>query len=658
MRLPDLGDLFDGRYLVEETLGGGGMAIVYRATDIDSSRPVALKVLRTTGETYPPGTEARFEREVRIVANLRDSHTVTMFDFGRDASGLLYMVFEVVPGEDLSKILQRTGRLPPTTAVRIVRQVLSSLREAHTAGLLHRDIKPDNIRVHTNHDGQIEVKLLDFGIARRLGDTHAGITRTGELIGTPRYMSPEQLTDAELTPASDIYSLGVVAYEMLMGSEALQGNRWSDQFDRLASGHVFSFPEVEHIGVALAGVVAKMSARNPALRFRSADEVARALDQLDDDVGPGSPTSAPPPLDHQPPQPPRQRLAQTLDAIPLLLWGLFGLGLLAIAYIVGFMPSAPAPEHTNLPTHVPRPSIVRSEAADAASVPDVAVEDPDAAVMIQDVGGSIGCGSPPPFTGKGYLAVRTSIIAPSQQVLAHLPVDYDSTHPHPLVFLFHDDGFNPEQTLDGTKLAELADEHRFVVLAPAGQPAWFAGKAVDRGGLIAAVELASRSLCLDSERIFAIGQGGNGGGIAMELPCFMPGVAAIATASYQQEVAKPLCPEFRRVPYLGLHPNQDGNVMLEGGQGCSLITRVPLQEHEALLHEANECSEGSKRYGRYPNATCKHWDCEAPYVSCTLDGGRGWPGFPRRSLDLKHCDGTPANFPYGEAIWEFFQSAL
>ncbi|MCC6176488.1 MAG: protein kinase [Chloroflexi bacterium] len=198
-----------GRYRLDSVLGQGGMAIVYKAEDMALGRTVAIKVLR---EQY--GGEAefleRFRREGRSAARLNHPNVIAIFDVGQDGP-LNYIVMEYVEGEDLKEIIQRDGPLPPDQLVDIGCQIAAALEYAHRAGLVHRDVKSQNVLVTT--DGH--VKVADFGIAVALGER--SITQTGMVIGSVHYMAPEQAEGRPTTPASDVYALGVVLYEMATG---------------------------------------------------------------------------------------------------------------------------------------------------------------------------------------------------------------------------------------------------------------------------------------------------------------------------------------------------------------------------------------------------------------------------------------------------------
>jgi eukaryotic-like serine/threonine-protein kinase len=204
-----------GQYMLEEKIGEGGMGDGYRASHSMLRRPTALKLL-------PPsragGTSvAKFEKEVRLTARLTHPNTVTIFDYGRTPAGVFYYAMELIDGETLEDIVATTGPLPPARAVRVARQLVSALAEAHEMGLVHRDVKPANVMLCAVLGGEPDVaKVLDFGLVRdQIDPANTGRTT---LAGTPLYMSPEAITDpASVSGASDLYAVGAVVYFLLTG---------------------------------------------------------------------------------------------------------------------------------------------------------------------------------------------------------------------------------------------------------------------------------------------------------------------------------------------------------------------------------------------------------------------------------------------------------
>ena len=214
--MAEIGQVLGGRYRLIELLGSGGMATIYRATDTGLGRDVALKILRPE-YLRDPDFSARFRQEAQSAASLSHPNVVTVYDYGEDPSGP-YIVMELIDGEDLATILRRSGTLPPRQVARIGSGVARALAAAHARGLVHRDIKPGNVLI--GKDGQ--VKVVDFGIARAISE--AQVTLPGTTLGSVHYFSPEQARGEPATAASDIYSLGIVLYEMLVGSRPWEGD--------------------------------------------------------------------------------------------------------------------------------------------------------------------------------------------------------------------------------------------------------------------------------------------------------------------------------------------------------------------------------------------------------------------------------------------------
>ena len=203
------GSTFAGRYQVIEELGHGGMGRVYKVQDTDIKEKVALKLLRPEITLDKEAVE-RFSNELKLARKISHRNVCRMFDLGR-AEGTTFITMEFVPGEDLKSFIHRSKQLSIGTAISIAKQVCEGLEEAHRLGVVHRDLKPGNIMIDKDGDA----KIMDFGIARSLSGR--GITGTGVLIGTPEYMSPEQVEGKDVDQRSDLYSLGVILYEMVTG---------------------------------------------------------------------------------------------------------------------------------------------------------------------------------------------------------------------------------------------------------------------------------------------------------------------------------------------------------------------------------------------------------------------------------------------------------
>jgi len=210
---PMLGRSIDGRYRIDSLIGAGGMGTVYSATRLLIGDEVAIKVLHQDhGDAH---SSERFRREAQAAARLKHPNAVSIYDFGISTDGLQYLVMEFVEGMSLRERLN-DGPVDLATATEVISQVCAALDEAHRRQIIHRDIKPDNIILHSSAAG-LRVKVLDFGIAKLRDETAGHLTQTGSVMGTPHYMSPEQCLGEELDPRADIYSVGIVLYEMLCG---------------------------------------------------------------------------------------------------------------------------------------------------------------------------------------------------------------------------------------------------------------------------------------------------------------------------------------------------------------------------------------------------------------------------------------------------------
>jgi serine/threonine protein kinase/tetratricopeptide (TPR) repeat protein len=224
---PLVGRVLDDKYRLDARLGVGGMGTVYRATHLLIERPVAVKVLNPRLVADETAKE-RFRREARAAGRLQHTNAVAVTDFGETGDGLVYLVMELLEGRPLREVLAHDAPLDPARAVSLMLQVAAAVEAAHEAGIIHRDLKPGNIFLVQRPDTPYIVKVLDFGIAKLAPEggeaaMHDTLTGTGVMIGTPRYMSPEQCDGAQLTPASDVYSLGVILYEMLTGQTPFTG---------------------------------------------------------------------------------------------------------------------------------------------------------------------------------------------------------------------------------------------------------------------------------------------------------------------------------------------------------------------------------------------------------------------------------------------------
>jgi serine/threonine-protein kinase len=225
---PLVGHTLDDKYRLEEQLGIGGMGTVYRARHLLIDRPVAVKVLNQRF-VEDEAARTRFRREAKAAGRLQHTNAVTVTDFGESQDGYVYLVMELLEGRTLREVLNKEAPLDAARSVSLMLQVSAAVAAAHEAGIIHRDLKPANIFIVQRAEVPAVVKVLDFGIAKLAAETldedePMTLTQIGAMIGTPRYMSPEQCDGADLTPAADVYSLGVILYEMLTGTVPFSGS--------------------------------------------------------------------------------------------------------------------------------------------------------------------------------------------------------------------------------------------------------------------------------------------------------------------------------------------------------------------------------------------------------------------------------------------------
>ena len=278
-----VGDVIDGKYRLDGLIGEGGMGSVHRATQLAVNRPVAVKVLKQIPGVENDQLSQRFKREALATSRLRHPNTVQVIDFGETPAGMLYLVLELLEGAPLSHVVAREAPLPLERIANIGKQIAKSLAEAHELGIVHRDLKPDNVFICQYHGDNDVTKVMDFGIAR-LMTADVSMTRTGMMIGTPKYMAPEQAMGKKVGPTADLYALGVILYEMLTGRPPFS----ADSPMALAMAHVNEPPpplDLTNAPLALADawsdLVRALLAKKPDDRPQKASLVVGWLAQLE-----------------------------------------------------------------------------------------------------------------------------------------------------------------------------------------------------------------------------------------------------------------------------------------------------------------------------------------------------------------------------------------
>lgn len=286
--LPKPGDIIAERYRVVAPIGRGAMGTVYRAEHTQIGKVVAIKLLHRELQEEPENV-ARFHREAESASRLNHPNTVHVFDFGRTKSGSLYIVMEYVDGDDLSKILEKDGAMPFGRVAYLCAQVAGSVSDAHDAGIVHRDLKPENIVIAEGRDGET-AKVLDFGLAKLFeGNMGTQVTSSGTIVGTPFYMSPEQIQGQELDGRSDIYAMGAIMYECVVGHPPFEAHNPVG----VLSKHLSEEPSAPSgrsplsVPAEADAMILRCLQKDPNLRYQTAEELRADLVEYLTTVGSG-----------------------------------------------------------------------------------------------------------------------------------------------------------------------------------------------------------------------------------------------------------------------------------------------------------------------------------------------------------------------------------
>ncbi len=677
-----VGALFHDRYRIESILGEGGSATVYRAVDTAFSRSVALKILKRPSGGYHAHTVSRFQREIHILAQLRNPHTVTMFDAGESADGLLFIACEFIEGADLETLIFEGRPLHEGEVVHILRQLLESLREAHAQGLLHRDIKPVNIRVFEYMGDPLYTKLLDFGIARQYAGDATKITREGAAVGTPQFMAPEQLAARELSPATDIYALGIVAIEMLTGRPVVDTADQAELFRFHSSTEAIVVPAEVQVSADFRAVIERMVRRDPRERFQSAEEVAAALRQ-----------SSPPPVSPTAGSQAGENTAHSRRVVLVAVAGVFVMfaGLVAALVLDDALPTRPGDDRARIMAPLPDPGPAPTHGVDAEvtkAEPEAAVRNADlddaidgarAAISIavtlahdssswsawaDDLPWGAGCGK---RTDVHQQATDES--ATRKWVTERADGAYDRNRPHPVVIVFHDTAQFEDltKTVDALGTAEFWAEQKDLLLvsvrsanpgAVDGDP-W--AHTDERSYLKMVIEGVNDQFCVDPERIYGIGVG-FGGRFLESVRCDFP-FAAIATLRWRDTSPDHFCGNGRVVPHMHWAGRSDRYNPIGGGVNCAGDSRIPLEQKKSIWERFNRCQGEEEVWAKDDRYACTApAECAAKSVFCVHRDGRDLPhggkdiaSFVSSNL-LGNCSSDRMRFNVVKPIWKFFST--
>lgn len=598
---PGPGDVIDGKFVLRTELGSGAFGVVWAANALDSGESVALKLLSSSGVSAQ-----RFEREAHAVARISHPHIVEFLGAG-PAPGGHYLAMELAGGRPLRESLHRQRSVAEVLA--IVTQTCAALRAAHEVGVAHRDLKPDNIMVESSSSGE-RVKVVDFGLAKLHGRDQVDVTATGEVFGTPLYMSPEQLRGSrDAGPPADVYALGVIAFELLEGTPPFSGA----SMVALAMAHMqMKAPRVTRPDVPIwfADLIAQMLHKQPEAR-PSAAQVLRVLQGSRDSSVPLS------------------AVAAVLGAVVLALAAV----LIVPLWRADNPPARPEPSGT--PVHTPPPPARAPEQPPEITPKTETPTEPSACLP----------------TGHG-LRTRTvgSWALDARRVLSYIPKDLDPTVVPDIIVALSGGGRDGKEFVATTEVTKIADGRNYVVLVPDSQV--LAERHWESEGALEAalqdVEATRAEWCLKSSRVFLFSSSA-GGRAAHKLRCGgVMEVAAVAAYDFLYRGEQPWC-DADPAPYLELMPQSSAPEC----RGAELLTQM-----RATREERHRCGgeEEVRADWTSPSARCVEKRCEVPIINCDIYERNGWI-VPTDYHKSKCRNEIPhgAAFPYHDVVADFFE---
>lgn len=580
--------------MVEE-VGAGGFGSVWRGVAPDGTH-VALKFLKPD---LGGDVALRFEREARILSELQHRNIVRFFRF--ESGSEPWLATEFVHGESLSDWIGPHRSI--AECMDVCTQIANALQAAHREGVIHRDLKPANIMVSRRPDGW-HVTVLDFGLGKLLDGRRGDITATGQVIGTPGFMSPEQLRgETNIGPATDLYCLGAVMFAVFEHAPVFGGESPLE----IGMKHLTERPPPMRspAPAAVKDLVNRLLAKHPSARPAGVGAVLSVL----------RPRSA--------------VVTMARRGPPTWVWGLGIFLLLAVAGGVIFLRDPP--ERIAPPGQRDPSAFVNVDSVETGVAAGRDVASGSGAGAGVDAGAAAGV---TPSAGCGL-----QIDPPRPDGIVHLPPEHSRDEPLPLLVVLHEGGQTAQGVIDETGLLPLASRERFIVAAPKVE----SHRVLDVAEFVTTVKEAH---CVDTDRVYALGHG-RGSQAIDELGPLRVFAAVVASGHRlnDTEVDAVGARSPWLVPYLLLTAENDHKEPLEG-----LPPAISLDRHEERLRSDHQCT-GEAVTTRVEGGVCRTWTCAVELRSCVIEGNRHWPGY--QPSEPAKVLGAPSRFEHQEQVWQF-----